>query len=344
MKTGARSDELRWAAVVARDSAADGTFYYSVASTGVYCRPSCPSRLARRKNVGFHASCEAAERAGFRACKRCRPKEPSLSQRNAKLVERACRLIESAEPTPDLAMLAKSLALSPYHFHRIFKTLTGLTPKGYAGACRASRVRNTLPTSKTVTRALYDAGFRSHGQFYAAAVGFLGMTPSRYRAGGADTEIRFAIGECSLGSILVGATTKGVCAIFLGEDPQTVLNELQRRFAHAELLGGDADFEKLVSRVIEFVDRAHLGLDFPLDVRRTAFQQRVWQTLSETGVGETMSYADLAKRIGGPKAVRAVAKACAANAVAVAIPCIASSTRTAVFPATAAGSPASERC
>ena len=315
------ADEMRWDAVIAKDKGADGQFYFSVRTTGVYCRPSCPSRRALRENVAFHPSCEAAEAAGFRACKRCRPREASQSERHAAMVASACALIERSEDPPRLAALAAASGLSPFHFHRVFKAATGLTPKAYADAHRADRVRRALPSSTTITGAIYDAGFNSNGRFYAASAQVLGMTPGRYRAGGDLTQIRFAIGECSLGSILVAATEKGVCAILLGRDPDALVRQLQDRFIKAELIGGDAAFEKLVAKVIGFVEQPRLGLDLPLDVQGTAFQQRVWRALRNIGVGNTASYGDIAARIGQPKSTRAVAQACAANMIAVAIPC-----------------------
>jgi AraC family transcriptional regulator of adaptative response/methylated-DNA-[protein]-cysteine methyltransferase len=314
-------DDIRWDAVVAKDRRADGQFFYSVRTTGVFCRPSCPARLARRENVAFHLTCDAAEAAGFRACKRCRPRQASQSERDAGLVSRACNLIERSEAPPRLAALAAASGLSPFHFHRIFKAVTGLTPKGYADAHRADRVRKALPASKTITGAIYDAGFNSNGRFYASSDHVLGMTPRRYRAGGERLQIRFAIGECSLGSILVAATEKGVCAILLGSDPHVLIRQLQDRFAKAELIGGDAAFEKLIAKVVGFVEQPRLGLDLPLDVQGTAFQQRVWKALRSIGVGKTASYAQVAARIGQPTSVRAVAQACGANMLAVAIPC-----------------------
>jgi AraC family transcriptional regulator of adaptative response/methylated-DNA-[protein]-cysteine methyltransferase len=321
MATRKDADEMRWGAVIAKDKRVDGQFYYSVRTTGVYCRPSCPARPALRENVAFHSSCEAAEAAGFRACKRCRPREASQSERHAAMVASACALIKSSEDSPRLAELAASSGLSPFHFHRVFKAATGLTPKAYADAHRADRVRNALPSSTTITGAIYDAGFNSNGRFYAASAQVLGMTPGRYRAGGDLTQIRFAIGECSLGSILVAATEKGVCAILLGRDPDALVRQLQDRFTKAELIGGDAAFEQLVAKVIGFVEQPRLGLDLPLDVQGTAFQQRVWRALRNIGVGSTASYGDIAARIGQPKSTRAVAQACAANMIAVAIPC-----------------------
>ncbi len=311
----------RWAAVVARDPKADGKFFYSVRTTGVYCRPSCGSRRARPENVQFHVTCNDAERAGFRACKRCKPDQPSLDRQHAAKVAHVCRLIESAEEVPSLHALARQAGLSPYHFHRIFKAVTGLTPRVYAAAHRAKRVRRELNRSGTVTAAIYDAGYGSNGRFYETSDEILGMTPSTFRAGGANTEIRFAIGECSLGSILVAKSDRGICAILLGEKPEALARDLQDRFPHANLIGGDKGFEKLVAKVVGFVEAPALGLNLPLDVRGTAFQQRVWQALRKIPVGSTASYSDIAKRIGLPKSVRAVAQACAANALAVAIPC-----------------------
>jgi AraC family transcriptional regulator, regulatory protein of adaptative response / methylated-DNA-[protein]-cysteine methyltransferase len=321
MTTRKATDDARWDAIVSKDKRADGRFLFSVRTTGVYCRPSCPARLARRENVAFHLSCDAAEAAGFRACKRCRPREASQSERDAALIARACSLIEKSDEPHRLATLAAASGLSPFHFHRLFKAATGLTPKGYADAHRADRVRKALPSSKTITAAIYDAGFNSNGRFYASSAQVLGMTPGRYRAGGERIQIRFAIGECSLGSILVAATDKGVCAILMGNDPDALVRELQDRFAKAELIGGDAKFETLVAKVVGFVEQPRLGLDLPLDVRGTAFQQRVWRALRKIGVGKTASYGEIAARIGNPKSIRAVAQACAANMIAVAIPC-----------------------
>jgi AraC family transcriptional regulator of adaptative response/methylated-DNA-[protein]-cysteine methyltransferase len=317
----ATESDARWAAVVARDSRADGTFYYSVETTGVYCRPSCAARLARPENVRFHATYTDAETAGFRPCKRCKPNQASPVEQHATKIAAVCRFIEQAEETPSLEQLARYAELSPYYFHRVFKAVTGLTPKAYAAAQRAKRVRNQLGTSPTVTEAIYNAGYNSNGRFYATSDEVLGMTPSHYRTGGANTEIRFAIGECSLGSILVATSDRGICAILLGDDPDELARDLQDQFPRATLIGGDAEFEQLVATVVGFVEAPGIGLNLPLDVRGTAFQQRVWQALREIPAGETASYTDIAHRIGSPNAVRAVAQACAANALAVAIPC-----------------------
>ena len=320
LETSTEADP-RWQLLVAHDPAADGKFYYSVKTTGVYCRPSCAARPARPENVQFYASCEDAERAGFRPCKRCKPKEPSLLEHHTKTVAKICRLIERSESVPRLEELANHAAMSPYHFHRVFKSITGLTPKGYGVAHRAARIKDEIGRSRTVTEAVYSAGYNSSGRFYEQSNKLLGMTPTKFRSGGAGTEIRFAIGECSLGAILVAMTERGLCAILLGDDPELLARDLQDRFPNAHLIGGDGEFEKLVSQVVGFVDAPGHGLDLPLDIRGTAFQQRVWQVLRDIPAGSRVTYSEIAQRIGLPKAVRAVGRACAANALAVAIPC-----------------------
>jgi AraC family transcriptional regulator, regulatory protein of adaptative response / methylated-DNA-[protein]-cysteine methyltransferase len=315
------ASDPRWSAVVGRDRAMDGRFFYSVETTGVFCRPSCGARTPRPENVVFHSTPADAIRAGFRPCRRCKPDQPSLAEQHASKVADLCRFIESADTSPTLRELSSRVGLSVYHLHRVFKEVTGLTPKAYASANRARRVRDELGRSGTVTEALYAAGYSSSGRFYAESDHVLGMTPSSYRAGGSRTEIRFAVGECSLGSILVARGKRGICAILLGDDPDTLARDLQDRFPRAELIGGDAAFEALVARVVGFVESPALGLDLPLDVRGTAFQQRVWQALRAIPVGETASYAEIARRIGAPNSARAVAQACGANSLAVAIPC-----------------------
>ncbi len=315
------TDSERWHAVVHRDPKAEGKFYYSVKSTGVYCRPSCAARLARRENVQFHTSCAAAERAGFRACKRCQPNGRSLAVAYATKVATACRTIETAEESPSLGVLAKAAEMSRFHFHRVFTKIAGLTPKAYAVAHREARMRQTLPKRSSVTEAIYDAGFNSNSRFYAAASRMLGMAPKNFRQGGKGEVIQFAVGECSLGSILVAASEKGVCAVSLGDDPNKLGQDLQDRFSKAQLIGGDQKFERVVARMVGFVEAPQVGLDLPLDVRGTVFQRRVWKALRAIPAGSTASYAEIAGRIDSPKAVRAVAGACAANVIAVAIPC-----------------------
>ncbi len=332
MKTSSRSinespratyadDEAKWQAIVRKDRHADGRFFFAVKTTGVFCRPSCSARQARRENVTFFESAADAERAGFRACLRCDPNGPTLGERHAAVVAAACRTIETAEALPSLAALARSAGMSRFHFQRIFKTATGLSPKGYATAHRSERMRNELPKRKTVTEAIYEAGFNSNGRFYADSSRMLGMKPKDYRSGGKGVTIRFAVGECSLGPILVAASEKGVCAIFMGDDPDVLTKELQERFPRANLVGGDRGFEKLVATVVGFIEAPKAALDLPLDVRGTAFQQRVWKALREIPCGRTSTYSEIARRIGSPKAIRAVAGACASNGLAVAIPC-----------------------
>jgi AraC family transcriptional regulator of adaptative response/methylated-DNA-[protein]-cysteine methyltransferase len=311
----------RWAAVVARDAQADGEFFYSVKTTGVYCRPSCAARAARPENVSFHRTQAEAERAGFRPCKRCKPDQPPLAERQQAKVSDLCRFIEQSDEVPHLDALASRAGLSVFHVHRLFKMVTGLTPKAYAAAHRMKRVRAELGKRGTVTEAIYGAGYNSSGRFYEKSNQLLGMTPTQYRAGGVDTGIRFAIGECSLGSVLVAATELGVCAILMGDDPEELAHDLERRFPRARLIGADAEFERLVARVVGLMEKPRAGIDLPLDIRGTAFQQRVWQALREIPAGATRTYSDIAGAIGAPRAVRAVARACAANALAVAIPC-----------------------
>lgn len=315
------SVEARWAAVQSRDRGADGVFYYSVRTTGVYCRPSCGARPALRANVAFHASCLDAESAGFRPCLRCKPDQPPLPERQAQLVAEACRLIDAEEDSLDLDAVARAVGMSRFHFQRVFKTHAGVTPKAYAAARRAARVRAALSEGGSVTDAVYAAGFNSPSRFYAGSESMLGMAPSRFKAGGAGEEIRFAVAACSLGAILVAATERGICAVLMGDVPEPLVRDLQDRFPKAHLIGADAGFERTVAQVIGLVEAPRIGLDLPLDVRGTAFQQRVWAALRAIPAGETVSYTELAQRIGSPGAVRAVAGACAANPVAVAIPC-----------------------
>jgi AraC family transcriptional regulator, regulatory protein of adaptative response / methylated-DNA-[protein]-cysteine methyltransferase len=311
----------RWAAIVRRAAGADGIFYYAVRTTGVYCRPSCGARRALRKNVRFFDSAAAAERAGFRACKRCHPDGAGLAQQHAGLVARACRLIDLAETMPDLTALASEVGMSRFHFHRVFTRHMGMTPKAYITAQRAQRVRDQLQRGGSVTGAIYEAGFGSNGRFYAASAAALGMTPSAYRGGGDGVSIRFAVGECSLGSILVAATDKGICAILLGDDAAGLLRDLEDRFPKAQLIGGEPGFERLVAQVAGLVEAPARNLDLPLDLRGTAFQHRVWQALRKIRPGSTVSYSDIARRLGLPGSARAVAGAVAANPLAVAIPC-----------------------
>jgi AraC family transcriptional regulator of adaptative response/methylated-DNA-[protein]-cysteine methyltransferase len=312
----------RWQSVLTRDRSADGTFVYAVRTTGIYCRPSCPSRGAKPQNVSFFASPAAAEAGGFRACQRCNPNGSSLAEVHAAIVAAACRMIEASEDLPKLAVLASSMGMSRYYFHRQFKAITGLTPRAYSAAHRAHKVRSRLADKDgSVTEAIYAAGFSSNSRFYEQSHAVLGMTPSAFRQGGRHTDIRFAVGQCSLGAILVARSDRGICAITLADDPEELVRDLQDRFPAANLIGADGGFEQLIARVVGFVEAPRLGLELPLDLRGTAFQQRVWQALRKIPAGETATYADIALRIAQPKAVRAVARACGANNIAVAIPC-----------------------
>lgn len=312
-------NDPRWAAVIAHDRSQDGRFVYSVATTGVYCRPSCGARRPRPENVGFHADAAVARAAGFRACKRCRPDEGR--DRQGEAVAAACRAIETAETPPSLDELASVTGLSPHHFHRVFKAATGVTPRQYAAGRRAERVRKALGREETVTAAVFDAGFNSSGRFYANAPQALGMSPRAWRDGGRGERITFAVGETSLGSVLAARSQQGVCAILMGDDPDALVRDLQDRFPRAELTAGDREFDATLARVAAMVERPERGLDLPLDVRGTAFQQRVWRALQAIPPGETANYSALAQRLGEPKAVRAVAGACAANPLAIAVPC-----------------------
>lgn len=310
-----------WAALLARDRAMDGRVYYSVRTTCVYCRPSCPSRRPRPEHVQFYASAAEAEQAGFRPCQRCRPELPSAVEPHLASMVKICRLIEQSSHLPYLGELARRAQLSPSHFHRVFTSVVGLTPRGYAAAQRAKRLRLELERGRPVTAAMYDAGFESSGRFYAASPTLLGITPSRYRAGGTQTDLWFAVGHCSLGAIVVAQSLQGVCAILLGDDPEALVRDLQARFPRAQLIGGDAAFERVVSIVVGFVEEPQRGLSLPLDIRGTVFQQRVWEALKQIPVGSTATYREIASRIGRPASVRAVGQACGANPLAVAIPC-----------------------
>ena len=290
-RSGHADESQYWDAVVRRDTASEGQFVYAVKSTGVYCRPGCPSRLPKRENVAFFSDCQAAETARFRACKRCNPNGISISEKSAAAVSEACRLIETSKELPKLDKLAGAVGVSPFHFHRRFKAITGLTPKAYAAAHRAKTIRAALTDPQsTVTQAISDAGYNSGSRFYEKSTETLGMTPTAYRNGGVGAEIRFTLADCSLGSILVACSEKGVCAILLGDDPDTLTHALQDRFPKARLAGGDAVFERLVSEVVGFVETSGIGLDLPPDIRGTAFQQRVWQALREIPASKKADY------------------------------------------------------
>ncbi|HXN10924.1 MAG TPA: bifunctional DNA-binding transcriptional regulator/O6-methylguanine-DNA methyltransferase Ada [Steroidobacteraceae bacterium] len=321
-QTAFSSAPERWQAVQQRLPAADGQFFYAVRTTGVYCRPSCPARRPRREHVQFFEEACAAEQAGYRACKRCHPAGVSGPERQAALIARACRRIEASAELPATAELAQLAAMSRFHFQRVFKRVTGLSPKAYMEAQRAGRLRAVLPRSRSVTEALLEAGFNSSTRFHARSAEAIGMPTRAFRAGGAEQAIRYAIGRCTLGAVLVAASTRGLCALLLGDDAATLRRELQQRFPNARLVGADRAFNRLVGSVIGLVE--HPGPEaraLPLDLRGTAFQHRVWNALRRVPTGTTVSYAQLARRIGLPQGARAVAGAVAANPVAILVPC-----------------------
>lgn len=300
--------DARWDKVVARDAASDGTFVYAVRTTGVYCKPSCGARLARPENVEFYSTTESARRAGFRACKRCKPDDVVNT---AEQVAAMCREIESSESLPKWSAASK----------REFEKVTGLTPRAYSEAHRDGRVREALRSSASVTDAIYEAGFESSGRFYEGSGARLGMTPSEYREGGKSTEIQFATAQCSLGVVIVGQTGRGVCFIAMGDDHSALRRQLAAQFPKAQLIAGDAKFARTIDAVVRAIEAPAKEWKLPLDVQGTVFQQRVWQALRQIPPGTTKTYTEIAEMLGMPKAVRAVARACATNPVAVAVPC-----------------------
>jgi AraC family transcriptional regulator, regulatory protein of adaptative response / methylated-DNA-[protein]-cysteine methyltransferase len=303
-----------WTAVLRRDRAMDRRFVTGVLTTGIYCRPSCAARHPKRENVRFFATGAEASAAGLRACLRCRPDEVS---RDSAAVEAALKLIEAAEEPPSLDALATSAGYSPFHFHRLFKRATGVTPAAYARGKRARAMTETLADSRRVTDAIYDTGYSGPGRFYAEARDRLGMTPTRWRDGGRGETIRWATAETSLGTMLVAATGRGICRLSFDEGE----DELRRRFPHARIEPGGPAMAGLVERTVAAVEAPARPHDLPLDVRGTAFQEAVWRELSRIPPGESLSYAALAARAGRPNAVRAAGTACGSNQIAVLIPC-----------------------
>ena len=322
MDMTAEKTETMWQAVLNREQGPNPPFFYAVKSTGVYCRPDCPSRRPKRQNVAFYTLSKHAEMDGYRACLRCRPSQQSPQEQTASIISQACRVIETADEEPSLDDLARQSGLSSFHFQRTFKSVMGVTPKAYARAHRMKRFSEIMNSDNgSITTAIYDAGYTSSSRFYETATQTLGMTPKLMRKGGSGVKILFAIGECSLGSVLVASSAKGVCAMLLGDTPEIVLEDLQTRFPRAYLIGNDPDYETLIAYVIRFVDDPKYGFNLPLDIQGTAFQQRVWEALRNIPIGTTASYSEIAKKIGAPKSFRAVAQACGANNIALAIPC-----------------------
>jgi AraC family transcriptional regulator of adaptative response/methylated-DNA-[protein]-cysteine methyltransferase len=306
--------DAAWRAVLARDKAADGRFVTGVLTTGIYCRPSCAARHPKRENVRFFATGAEAAATGLRPCLRCKPDEVA---RDAVAVEKALRLIETAEEPPSLEVLAARAGYSPFHFHRIFKRATGVTPAAYARARRARAMTDSLDAESRITDAIYDAGYSGPGRFYADARDRLGMTPSTWRDGGRGETISWATAETSLGTMLVAATERGICRLSFDEDE----GDLRRRFPNAAIESGGAAMAELVARTVAAVEAPARPHDLPLDVRGTAFQEAVWRELSRIPAGESVSYAVLAARAGRPGAVRAAGTACGSNQIAILIPC-----------------------
>ena len=311
-----------WEALETRDTHMDGVFFFAVITTGVYCRPSCPSRRPRRENVIFFQRRDAAERAGFRACLRCKPDHERARDAHAELVEKICRYLERhLDEAVTLDGLSRQLHLSPFHLQRTFKAAVGITPRAYADFCRLECFKGGLREGRSVTTALYDAGYGSSSRLYERAASQLGMTPATYRRGGAGLHVRYDILETPVGMLLVGATTKGVCAIQFGGSAKTLEEDVRKEFPAAEIRRDPAFLSRWAGQL-----RAHLGgrlqkLDVPLDIQATAFQRRVWEYLQSIPYGSTQSYGGIAKAIRKPRAARAVARACASNPVAVVIPC-----------------------
>lgn len=311
----------RWQAILDRDRRADGAFVYGVVTTGVYCRPHCASRRPNRGNVRFFDSWEAAEKASFRACKRCAPNAAPAPDQARAAVVRACALMDEAERTPSLKELADAAGLSPSHFQRLFTKTVGVSPKQYAMQKRLGRVRDSLRSEATVAAAVHAAGFESGSRFYEDAADSLGMTPSQYRQGGEGAAVSYAIARTGLGLALIAATDLGVCRVDFGESPEELLNRLRDAFPKARLRSGDPAFEERVGLALRCLEEPRCARELPLDIRGTAFQRQVWAALRDIPPGATATYSGIARQIGRPAAVRAVASACAANAIAVIIPC-----------------------
>lgn len=315
------SDDRRWHAVANREQAADGSFYYGVKTTGVFCRPSCSSRLPNRENVEYFISCKEAQSAGYRPCKRCKPTGNSKNEEIEQKIISACRSIEQSNTPLKLKYLAEEAGLSPYHFHRLFKKLVGVTPKQYASNHRSQRFRESLKLSESITDAIYNAGYSSSSGVYTKKRDHLAMKPKEYRAGGAGIIIHYGLAECMLGWVIVAATDRGICAIEFDDDPAVLPQKVQSRFPKARLEKAGLAFTHLLEEVVNFIKAPRDSFNIPLDIQGTAFQQRVWSVLQQIKPGETLSYTAVAEKIGNPNAFRAVATACASNKLAVVIPC-----------------------
>jgi len=315
------TDDARWNAVSENRPDADGVFYYAVLTTGIYCRPSCRSKLPNRDNVEYFTASDDAEAAGYRACKRCKPTALSKAEETEQRIIRACRIIEDSETSIKLDDLATEVELSPYHFHRLFKKIVGITPKQYRSRHLSRRFQKNLRTSPSVTDAIYSSGYGSSGSAYDKKRGQLAMKPGIYRKGAEGVTIVYGLARCFLGWVIVAATDRGICAVEFGDDPEALPEQVQSRFPNSQLNKADSGFKKLINEVVDFIGSPKEIFQVPLDIQGTAFQQQVWEVLRQIKPGETMSYTDVAERLGKPHAVRAVASACASNKLAVVIPC-----------------------
>jgi len=319
--TTSKEEAELWQAVLSRDSVADGDFVFAVSSTKIYCRPSCPSRRPKREHVSFFGLPEAAEQAGFRPCLRCRPREAAASGQKIDIVRRACELLEQSDEPLTLANLSRRVGVSQFHLQRTFKRVVGITPRQYAESCRTRRFKNNVRDGQPITSAMYDAGYGSSSRLYERATAELGMTPATYTRNGRGAVIGYAVAECDLGCLLIAATEKGICAVRLGSSESELETALRNEFSAAHITRNDGQMREWLDRILEHLAGLRPNLDLPLDVQATAFQRLVWGALQAIPYGGTRSYSEVAAAIGRPTAVRAVARACATNPVALVIPC-----------------------
>lgn len=315
------TDSDRWKAFVDRDKTADGCFYYGVKTTGIFCRPSCSAKLPNRENVEYYLSCQEAQASGYRACQKCRPTGTNITEETEQKIIKACRIIENNNVIPKLGDLAAEVGLSPYHFHRIFKKVVGVTPKQFASNHRSKRLGDCLKSKGSITEAFYEAGYSSSSGVYNKNQDQLSMKPKEFKAGGAGITIHFGVAECILGWVIVAATDRGICSIEFGDNPSLLPQQLQDRFPRATLTKAGPGFTRLIEEAVNFIKSPGDTFNLPLDIQGTAFQQQVWTILRQIKPGETMSYSEVAEKIGNPNAVRAVARACGSNKLAVVIPC-----------------------